>query len=284
MGPFQPSGGPAFEDVVDRYGPLVRRTCRDILGHDEDALDAAQATFLIFVRRGGAIRDGGSTGRWLYEVARRVAWRERRRQARRWSRERPMATREVAAPGEAGAEDREVRPIVHDEIGRLPAKLRDPIVLCYLEGLSVEGAAGRLHCPVGTLKSRLGRGREVLRSRLARRGLGGAAILFLLLRWEEPAGAATEVAADAALKARLVGPRGSAVPARVARMVRRDGSPRRLAVVGLVLALLVLLAFPGGSHARSSLIPSLLAVPPLGASPDPSANTGPATHCVKNPL
>ena len=273
--PFRHRAGAALEDLIDRHGPMVHRACLDILGDSEDAMDAAQATFLVFVRRAGSIRDEASTGRWLYEVARRVAWRERRRLARRRALERPMTTQEVTSPDVPGPEDREVRPILHAEIGRLPRKLRDPIVLCYLEGLTVEGAAGRLRCPVGTLKSRLGRGREVLRSRLSRRGLGGAAILLLLLALAEEAGASP--AADAALKARLAGSPGARIPARVARMVRREELSRRLVAIGLGLGLM-LLAFPAGSHARPSLIVPLLVLPPEAPAPPTSPDApGPPT-------
>ena len=62
--------------------------------------------------------------------------------------------------------------ILHEELGRLPERYRKAIVLCYLEGLTCEAAALQLGWPVGTVKSRLSRGREVLLRRLIRRGLG----------------------------------------------------------------------------------------------------------------
>src|SRR5206468_11352013 len=66
---------------------------------------------------------------------------------------------------------RDLRPILDEEIDRLPEKYRTPFVLCYLEGHTNEEAAEQLGCPKGTILSRLARGRERLRSRLARRGL-----------------------------------------------------------------------------------------------------------------
>jgi DNA-directed RNA polymerase specialized sigma24 family protein len=56
---------------------------------------------------------------------------------------------------------RELLPEVHDEVARLPEKYRVPIVLCYVEGLTHEEAAGQLHLPVGTVKVRLARGQLV---------------------------------------------------------------------------------------------------------------------------
>jgi hypothetical protein len=65
----------------------------------------------------------------------------------------------------------DLMPILDAELGRLPSRHRDVLVLCLLEGASAEEAAQRLGCPVGTVKSRLARGRQSLRDRLADRGI-----------------------------------------------------------------------------------------------------------------
>ena len=62
-------------------------------------------------------------------------------------------------------------PELHEEVARLPEKYREPVVLCYLEGLTTDEASRRLDCPQGTVLSRLSRARERLRDRLTRRGL-----------------------------------------------------------------------------------------------------------------
>ena len=61
--------------------------------------------------------------------------------------------------------------VLHEEVNRLPWGCRAAVVLCYFDGLSPEQAARQLGCPVGTVQSRLARGRERLRTRLTRRGL-----------------------------------------------------------------------------------------------------------------
>jgi WD40 repeat protein len=77
---------------------------------------------------------------------------------------------------------REALSILDEEVGRLPEKFRVPVVLCYLQGKTNEDAARALGCAAGTLKSRLGRARELLGRRLARRGValpaGAAAVLL----------------------------------------------------------------------------------------------------------
>src|SRR6516225_2544619 len=67
-----PAAEAAFEALVRRHGPMVLRVCRNILPDPNDAQDAFQATFLVLVRRCGALRGLDSLGGWLYGVACRV--------------------------------------------------------------------------------------------------------------------------------------------------------------------------------------------------------------------
>ncbi len=164
-------GEAAFAALVERHGPMVRRVCREELDDSHAAEDALQATFLILARRAGTIRKRPSVSSWLFGVARRTAARIRMEEARRRRYESRSAERSsalIAARQEPA--DPDPYPELHAEIERLPENERLPVVLCYFEGLSHEQAASRLRWPVGTVKTRLSRARDRLRSRLERRG------------------------------------------------------------------------------------------------------------------
>jgi RNA polymerase sigma factor (sigma-70 family) len=159
----------AFEALVDRHGSMVLRVCRGVLRDPHDAQDAFQATFLVLVRKAGSIRDRDSLASWLHGVALRVATHARAGEARRRRLERVAAERAGCPDGRESSDDLGSR--LHEEVGRLPERYRAAVVLCYLEGHTCEDAARVLNWPVGTVKSRLSRARERLRSRLSRLGL-----------------------------------------------------------------------------------------------------------------
>ena len=169
------AAGPAFAALVERHGPMVLGVCRRVLEDDHLAEDAFQATFLVLVRRGRSLRAGDALGGWLHRVAQRVALRAKVR-SDRWRRRERAELKEVAVEAPDRAERDESRAIIDAEVDRLGAAFRLPVVLCDLEGLTQEEAARQLRCPVGTVKSRLARGRSRLRDRLARRGLVAPAV------------------------------------------------------------------------------------------------------------
>ncbi len=171
-----PESEAAFTALVERHGPMVLSVCRTVLGDRHDAEDACQATFLVLAQRAGLIRRRDSVASWLFGVARRVALRARRQAARRRELERRRRAR-VGVGDPVCSPPAEPWPELYEELDRLPESFRAAVVLCDLEGHSYEQAAGILHCPVGTVQSRLARGRERLRHRLERRGLSSAIIL-----------------------------------------------------------------------------------------------------------
>jgi RNA polymerase sigma factor (sigma-70 family) len=159
----------AFAALVDRHGAMVFRVCRGIVGNDDDAQDAFQATFFILAQKGASLWVRDSIAPWLHQVARRAAGRLKTVVNRQRAIERKAASF-VDTPCDLNPHD-EWAETLHEEIARLPRCFRLPIVLCDLEGHSYEAAAKYLNCPPGTIKSRLARGRNRLRDGLARRAL-----------------------------------------------------------------------------------------------------------------
>jgi RNA polymerase sigma factor (sigma-70 family) len=160
----------AFSALVERHGPMVLRVCRGILRDEHDAQDAFQATFLVLARKAGSLWARDSLGPWLYGVAFRTASCARSAEIVRREHEQRAAelmTRVVVAEEDWDDRGR----VLHEEVSRLPERYRRPILLCYFEGLTHDQAASQLNWPVGTVRSRLFRARERLRTRLTRRGI-----------------------------------------------------------------------------------------------------------------
>ncbi len=164
----------AFELLMWRHAAMVLHVSHAVLRDKHAAEDAFQATFLALARKAGSISRRESLAAWLYQVAYRIAVRARlntvaRRalERREFDRRRPTS---VPGPGDEAAE-RDLVPLVHEELNRLAAKYRTPLVLCYLEGKTHDEAARQLGWAKGTVSGRLARGREMLKKRLVRRGV-----------------------------------------------------------------------------------------------------------------
>ena len=208
----------AFATLVERHGPMVWRVCRDTLRGSNDADDAFQATFLILVRRAGAIRKRSSLGPWLHGVALRVARSARRCAIRRRDRERGDPGPE---PAEFMARDDRLdeAPILHEEVDRLPAKYREPLVLCYFRGLTHDETATQLGWPVGTVRSRLAEARVRLRPRLLRRGVAPSVAILAASGKAEAAAVVPASLASATIRMAVGAGSVGTVPAAVAALV-----------------------------------------------------------------
>lgn len=182
----------AFEALVKRHGPMVLGTCRRILRNSQDSADAFQATFLVLVHRASDVRVTDSLGRWLYGVSRRVALQARATAMRRSYREVPGAEHAAVVIPDPNRD--ELLAALDEEVARLPEKYRAAVLLCDLGGTNHAEAARQLHCPVGTVESRLSRGRELLRTRLTRRGLAPAALTSGGMLWSGSASASASTA------------------------------------------------------------------------------------------
>jgi len=168
----------AFATLMQRHGPLVLSVCRRLLADPHSVDDAFQATFVVLVRRAAALKKEGSLGSWLYTVAYRIALKARAHAARRRTREQQAENMDQEVSAALVADDPqsrvvqgELRQVLDDVVSRLPEKYRAPLILCYLQGKTNEEAARELGCPVGSMSWRLDKGRQLLKDRLAGRGI-----------------------------------------------------------------------------------------------------------------
>jgi len=249
----------AFAAIVRRHGPTVWTVCRRVLQRQHDAEDAFQATFLVLVLKARSVKNPQLLGSWLYGVAYRTSVKVRLAASRQSQREKPMVA-EPVSDGETEAIWRDLRPVLDDELHRLPNKYRTPVLLCYLEGKSVEQAARALDLPRGTVLTRLAWARQRLRGRLTRRGLtlSSAILAALLLKSAaaERAGAAAELE-DGPLVARLeYAADPSATATHLAQQVLQDMRARSLRSAAAVLLASMLAVWGGLVFTGRALSPS----------------------------
>lgn len=193
----------AFEGLVAHHGPMVLGVCLGILKDPNDVDDAFQATFLILVSKSGTLRNGNALGPWLYRVAHRVAIRANAAAARRRACERcagQMATT-ISTSGPSGANER--LQTLHQEIARLPEKIRRAVILCDLQSIPQDRAAGELRLSIRTLQHRLSEGRERLKARLIRRGLAPEGVMPVSAFLSKARSAVPAALSDATVQAAL---------------------------------------------------------------------------------
>lgn len=255
--------GEAFALLVRRFGPLVLGTCQRVLGPSADADDAFQAVFLALARRASSFRDPAALPAWLHRVSLRTS---RRALARRRPIVPPPDTADPSDPF-ADVTWKDVRRILDEELDRLPEKYRAPVVLCWLDGLTRDEAAVRLQVSLTTVKRRLEAGRELLRARLLRRGLGPSVAAVAVL---DPTGLRAIVPPELQNVAARLADAETAVPTGVATLAIKSVGGGMLRAT-LAAAVAVVLSVAAGMSATSAGLPT----PVVAATGDASAITEP---------
>ncbi len=236
------AGEAAFAALVMRHGSMVLGVCNELLGDRHHAEDAFQAVFLILARKARSISDPDLLGNWLYGVALRTARCARIRRCRRRNLEKAgsmlNARSILVAPSAEGAcLARERAELLHGEIERLPRAFRLPVILCYLEGLTVHETARRLGCSHGTVRSRMARARERLRRGLIRRGviLSTSALAAAFTASRASASVSSQLCETTAHAATQFAAGHSAAPlvAVLVKVILRDMLARRLGLVAV---------------------------------------------------
>ncbi len=152
----------AFAALMRAHEDRVFGICLRMLRDRDAALDATQETFITVFRKAGSFAGRSAFGTWLYRVAVNTCYDALRRQQRRPT--DPLA--ETADPPDPSAGDAlaaaDIRPDIEAALAALPEEFRAAVVLSDLEGLSLQMVSDALGVPVGTVKSRVFRGRRLL--------------------------------------------------------------------------------------------------------------------------
>ena len=163
------SGVPTWEDVARNHGRFLYTVAYRLTGNHDDAQDLVQEV-LLRVRRGLETYRPGSMEGWLSRITTNTFLDEARRRRRRpldllpEEPDRvlpPEPAADVALAAEALPDD------VQDALRQLPEEYRAAVVLCDVVGLSYQEIGDSLDVPVGTVRSRIHRGRAMLRKVLA---------------------------------------------------------------------------------------------------------------------
>jgi RNA polymerase sigma factor (sigma-70 family) len=259
----------AFELLLWRHGPTVRGVCQRLLRRSQDIEDAVQATFLVFLQKGGTIGKREAVASWLYKVAYRVALRLQRQS----SRQQRFDGREMLLPAPKTADVvalHDLHRVLDDEVHRLPRRYRSVFVLRCLQEKSNEETARELAVPTGTVQSRLSRARELLRVRLARRNVTlTSSVLAAGVAGQASAGMPAFLVGSIMTAARL----GAAEQAAAAGVVTAEAAALAkgalhamwLSKVQMTATLVLTVALIGGGSGFSTYR-ALLAAPPDGPS------------------
>lgn len=152
----------AFNDLMRVHEDRVFAICLRMLRDREAALDATQETFITVFRKVDRFSGHSAFSTWLYRVAVNTCYDQARRRGRRLA--EPLS-QEEGPPDESTAtalDAAELRPDLEAALARIPTEFRAAVVLCDAQGLSLQTAAEILGIPVGTVKSRVFRGRRLL--------------------------------------------------------------------------------------------------------------------------
>ena len=152
---------PSFEQQVLELLPRLRRFAIGLAGSPSDGDDLCQMTIERALTRREQWREGTRLDSWMYRIMRNMFIDEARAGTRR--RETFVAEDAGASVGSDGAQEAQVELTMIDRaMAKLPEDQREAVLLVMVEGYSYKEAAEIVGCPVGTLNSRLVRGRDAL--------------------------------------------------------------------------------------------------------------------------
>ena len=170
----------SFTQLVDGHYTPLYRFALSLARNTADACDLTQQTFYVWATKGHALRDGSKVKTWLFTTLYREFLRGRRRGMR-------TTALEDLSPGESDPPAAEVNlavrldaQLVVEALQEVDEAFRAPLTLFYLEDMPYQEIADMMEVPIGTVMSRLSRGKAQLRAALARKENGQNIIPFPL--------------------------------------------------------------------------------------------------------
>lgn len=156
----------AFTEIMRSHEDRVFSVCLRIMGNRDQALDATQETFLTTFRKAGQFKGNSALGTWIYRIAVNTCYDQLRKQRRRKTDPMP----DHLDPRDHSAEDAVdaagLRPEIRRALAAIPEDFRTAVILSDIEGMGLPEVAEILDIPVGTVKSRVFRGRRLLAGEL----------------------------------------------------------------------------------------------------------------------
>ncbi len=158
---------PEFEDLVARYDKRLFNVMYGLTGDYHDALDLTEEAFVKAMRAYPRFRGDSDPFTWLYRIALNVLKKRYRKSARReelWQEhlERDPAPGAETRTAEHSVLEKERAHLVRQAIAQLPAAFREVITLRYIDEMSYEEISESAGCSIGTVKSRISRGKALL--------------------------------------------------------------------------------------------------------------------------
>ena len=152
----------AFEELMRQHEDRVFGICLRMLRDREAARDATQDTFVTVFRKASSFAGRSAFSTWLYRVAVNTCYDQARRRKRHAADTFPEGKDLIDPAAGDGFESAELRPDLEAALQALPYEFRAAVVLVDVEGLGLQTVAEALGVPVGTVKSRVFRGRKLL--------------------------------------------------------------------------------------------------------------------------
>lgn len=156
----------AFESLMEAHEQRVFAICLRIMRNREDALDATQETFITVLRKASSFEGRAAFSTWLYRVAVNTCYDQLRKKRRQPTSPLPAGYEPPDRATSGRLEAAELRPAIEDALANLPPEFGAAVILADLEGLPLRRVSEVLDVPLGTVKSRLFRGRRLLAAQL----------------------------------------------------------------------------------------------------------------------